>query len=50
MAAVIEAGYATKHELRTVYGLEDMYDLFEVCAVAGYNEYQAAKRNAAKGA
>jgi hypothetical protein len=48
MAAVIESQYATKHELETVYGLEGMYDLFEVCAVAGYNEYQASK-HAAKG-
>jgi hypothetical protein len=33
----------TMHELETVYGLEDLWDLFEIDSVARFNEYLAAK-------
>jgi hypothetical protein len=44
VATVIDAGRATLHELETVYGLEGLWDLFEIYAVAQQNEYLAAKR------
>lgn len=31
-------------ELQSTYGLEDMWNLFEIHAVAQYNEYLAVKR------
>ena len=48
VAAVVGAKDATLYELQTVYGLEDLWTLFEIRAVAQHNEYLAAKR-AAKG-
>ena len=33
--------YATLQELKTVYTLEDAYDLFEILAVTRHNEYLA---------
>jgi hypothetical protein len=48
VAAVVGARDATLYELQTVYGLEDLWNLFEIRAVAQHNEYLAAKR-AAKG-
>jgi hypothetical protein len=40
---VIGARLATLHELETVYGLEDLWLLFEIDAVRQHNEYQARK-------
>lgn len=37
IGAVIAAGKATLHELDTVYGVEDLYDLLEIIAVEGHN-------------
>jgi len=32
---------ATLHELKTIYSLEDAYDLYEIIAVSRYNEFLA---------
>lgn len=40
---MIGAGHATLHELQTIYGLEDMYDLLEIAQVDAYNEGVARK-------
>jgi hypothetical protein len=34
---------ATLHELQTVYGLQDAYDLLEVAQIDGYNAFMAQK-------
>lgn len=43
VGVVIGSRLATLHELETVYGLEDMYDLLEVVEIDAYNERLAAK-------
>ncbi len=43
---VVKSGLATLHDLQTVYGLEDLWDMLEIHSVAQYNERQAAKRAA----
>ena len=35
---------ATLHELQTVYGIQDLYDLLEVLAVDNYNRMIAARK------
>lgn len=45
---MVAAQDATLNELQTVYGLEGLWTLFEIRAVAQYNEYLAVKR-ASKG-
>lgn len=35
---VVSRRLATLHELDTVYGCEDMWDLIEIAIVDGYNE------------
>ena len=42
IGSIIANDKATLHELRTVYSLEDAWLLWEVIAVARYNEYLAA--------
>ena len=37
IARVISAKYATLHELQSVYGAEDLYNLLEIVAVENYN-------------
>ncbi|MFT8464158.1 hypothetical protein [Acetobacter persici] len=37
MAAVITAGFATLHELKTLYDSEDLYDLLEILSVKNWN-------------
>jgi hypothetical protein len=46
VAAVVDAGYATLHELQTVYGTEDLYDMVEMIAVKRHNDavWQQAER------
>lgn len=44
VARVVESHHATLHELQTIYGLEDLWDLYEIHAVAQHNEYLAVKR------
>ncbi len=41
VASVISAGKATLHELQTIYGLEDLYDMLEIVIVDNYNNYEA---------
>jgi hypothetical protein len=41
---VISHGHATLHELDTIYGTEDIYDLLEIIAVDAYNRRILAKR------
>ena len=38
VGAVVSAGLATLHELQTVYGTRDLYDLLEVVAVDRFNQ------------
>lgn len=38
LAALISAKLATLHELQTVYGLEDAYNLLEILIVDRHNE------------
>jgi hypothetical protein len=35
---IVSAGNATLHELDTVYGVEDLYDLLEVLRVDAHNK------------
>ncbi len=37
IAAVVASDKATLHELQTVYGVEDMFDILEVLAVEAHN-------------
>lgn len=37
IATVISQRLATKHELETVYGVQDLYDLLEIIAVDAHN-------------
>lgn len=37
MAQLISRRYATLHELQTVYGTEDYYNLLEIAAVESFN-------------
>jgi hypothetical protein len=41
---VISSKLATLHELQTVYGVEDLYNLLEIVAVDNYNQMLASKR------
>ncbi len=43
IAAVVNSKIATLHELKNIYSVEDAYNLFEIHAVAKYNEYCAMK-------
>ena len=43
IATVIGSQLATLHELQTVYGLEDLWNMFEIQAVTQCNEAQAVK-------
>lgn len=38
LGAVISRRMATLHELDTVYGLQDVYDLLEIVAVDDFNQ------------
>lgn len=43
VAVIISRGLATLHELQTVYGSEDLYDLLEIIAVDDYNRAVLSK-------
>lgn len=45
VAVIVSAKLATLHELQTVYGLEDAYDLLEIASVDAYNTNQAYKKH-----
>lgn len=38
IGAIVSSGKATLHELQTVYGLADAYDLLEVLVVDAHNQ------------
>mgnify|MGYP001104607550 CR=1 FL=1 len=38
LGIVISAGKATLHELETVYGIEDVYDMLEIIMVDAHNQ------------
>lgn len=40
---MVGEGYATLHEMQTVYGLKDLYDMLEMIAVRKINEQIAAR-------
>ena len=35
---MIASGYATLHELQTIYGSEDLYDFLEVISIDAHNQ------------
>lgn len=37
IAVVVSSGHAKLHELDTVYGMADLYDLLEIVSVDGHN-------------
>jgi hypothetical protein len=41
---VISSGKATLHELDTVYGLEDLYEMIEIITVDAHNQRVLSKR------
>ncbi len=41
---VLSAKMATLHEMQTVYGLEDVYDLLEIASVDAHNSNLARKK------
>lgn len=41
---MISAKLATLHELQTMYGTKDLYDLLEIAAVDAHNEWLASLR------
>jgi len=43
VGVVISRKLATLHELQTIYGSEDLYDMLEVIAVDNQNEMLASK-------
>ncbi|MBP7301959.1 MAG: transglycosylase [Brachymonas sp.] len=45
IAAVVSARLATLHELQTVYGLMDLWDLIEIHAVDSHNQVVMQKEN-----
>ena len=47
MAQVVQSGKATLRELREVYSLEDMYNIWETVHTEAYNEWQR-KESAAR--
>jgi hypothetical protein len=38
LAAVVSAGKATLHELDTVYGQSDLWDMLEIIMIDGHNQ------------
>ncbi|MCF9034194.1 hypothetical protein [Acinetobacter nectaris] len=43
IASVVTSKLATLHELQTVYGVQDMWDLLEINTVANKNEAIASE-------
>lgn len=42
---IVSSGRATLHELQSVYGVEDLYNLAEVIVVDNHNHSVVAKAN-----
>ena len=38
---IVSNRYATLHELQSVYGVRDLFDLTEIICVDGYNTWEA---------
>lgn len=49
IGAIVASGKATLNELRTIYTLEEAFDLWEIIAVTRYNEHLAIKHAEQKG-
>lgn len=45
IGTVISAGRATLHELDTVYGVEDLYDLLEIAVIDAHNQRELMKKS-----
>lgn len=45
IASVVSARLTTLHELQTVYGLRDLWDLIEINAVDAHNQSVMTKEN-----
>jgi hypothetical protein len=45
IGTVVSLGKATLHELDTVYGVEDLYDMLEVAAIDAHNQRLVAEKN-----
>lgn len=43
VGTIVSTRLATLHELDTVYGIEDLYDMIEILAVSHANEAHANK-------
>lgn len=41
---IVSKRYATMHELKTVIGMAEAYDLLEIITVDSYNSYLASKK------
>lgn len=48
LAAAVVPRYASMHELATVYGVEDVYDMIEIAAVDAHNRNAVERHAAAK--
>ena len=44
IGSVVNSKLATLHELETVYGLEDLYNLYEIILIKTANEQKALKK------
>ena len=44
IAVIINKGLATLREIKEDYGMGDVWDLYEIAVVNGYNEYLANSR------
>ena len=45
---MISCGLATLHELDTVYGVEDLYDMLEIITIDAHNRWLLEKARAKK--
>ena len=45
IGTLVSARLATLHELDTIYGIEDVYQMLEIVSVDSYNKYLASKRD-----
>lgn len=41
--AIISSKLATKHELETIYGIEDAYDFLEILSINAHNQRIASR-------
>lgn len=48
IGCIIANGKATLHELKTIYSLEDAFDMWEIVVTSNFNAWLAAKEAATK--